>query len=578
MNSASSRSHLCLTISLSINEEQEKTESKLHIIDLAGSEMVRKTDATGLRFQESKHINRSLSALGNVIAALSPPPTLGQTPSPPVHVPYRDSKLTRLLQNSLGGNANSAILLAVSPCVHHLVETLSTLKFGERARRIQIQPYRGRLPPASDQRLAAATAEIQRLKKLVAAMEERTSFEEVRCLQCRQQVDNTAHYLEGDNTTHYLEVDNTKHYLEVDNTTHYLEVDSNKGGVSPEPPITDSHSFPVPPAVLEDTDPRCGVCGMSSDDSDRLMMMTGETLGQLFSCDGNCGMKFHPVCVGVIGGGGQFCSPEGEWFCLQCRTPFEEVQMLIRQERTPFEEVQVPSDPLLQYHWMRRERNRLLQSWQTDKQLFLSAEKRWRAEQERHDIDLIGLKQKHQIALQELEEKKVENRRLREIYEEAVIQFQQKQDLLHSSDRNLSLTNGQLQSKWKSLEIDMDHSTINNDNGNINGEEDIPRPWRRKPPSVIDVHQPMPSTNIPFPEDKPIVVLDPKPLLSSSSPERDVVRKGGGKRSCIVEERLDNDHSKFINPLKVKGNRIYSTIVIRIIKCVYLMHVYNVTT
>jgi hypothetical protein len=103
--------------------------AKLNLVDLAGSERVHASGATGVRLEESKRINRSLSSLGNVIAAL--------TTERRAHIPYRDSKLTRILEDSLGGNCKTVFLAMVSPAADALSETLSTLKFAHRAKSIQ---------------------------------------------------------------------------------------------------------------------------------------------------------------------------------------------------------------------------------------------------------------------------------------------------------------------------------------------------------------------------------------------------------------------------------------------------------
>jgi kinesin family member 5 len=95
--------------------------------------MVRKTQATGQQLEEAKTINKSLSALGLVINAL----TEDKQSS---HIPYRDSKLTRVLQDSLGGNAKTALLINCSPSSYNVNETLSTLRFGTRAKRITNKP------------------------------------------------------------------------------------------------------------------------------------------------------------------------------------------------------------------------------------------------------------------------------------------------------------------------------------------------------------------------------------------------------------------------------------------------------
>ncbi|ETP30448.1 hypothetical protein F442_20583 [Phytophthora nicotianae P10297] len=135
MNADSSRSHsvLILTLTKKHIATGTKVRGKLFVVDLAGSEKVQKTAATGVRMEEAKHINRSLSALGNVINAL--------TDERVKHIPYRDSKLTRLLQTSLGGNAKTHLLLTCSASIQHLDETLSTLRFGSRAKNIQNNPH-----------------------------------------------------------------------------------------------------------------------------------------------------------------------------------------------------------------------------------------------------------------------------------------------------------------------------------------------------------------------------------------------------------------------------------------------------
>lgn len=103
---------------------------KLNLVDLAGSERVRLSGATGQRLEESKQINRSLSALGNVISALTDSKNRQ-------HIPYRDSKLTRMLEDSLGGNCKTTMMAMISPALEAMVESLSTLKFANRAKNIR---------------------------------------------------------------------------------------------------------------------------------------------------------------------------------------------------------------------------------------------------------------------------------------------------------------------------------------------------------------------------------------------------------------------------------------------------------
>ncbi|KAL8109401.1 hypothetical protein AgCh_025480 [Apium graveolens] len=108
---------------------------KLMLVDLAGSEKVEKTGAEGRILEEAKNINKSLSALGNVVNAMTGPLGKGS------HIPYRDSKLTRVLQNALGGNCRTALLCCCSPSPRNVSESLSTLRFGARARHVKTSPH-----------------------------------------------------------------------------------------------------------------------------------------------------------------------------------------------------------------------------------------------------------------------------------------------------------------------------------------------------------------------------------------------------------------------------------------------------
>ncbi len=130
MNAHSSRSHSICTLNVRVVRATTGTVvSQLHLVDLAGSERAKKTQATGDAFQEGISINRGLLALGNVVSALS-----SRTPdSGHVHVPYRESKLTRLLKDALGGNGMTVMLACVSPAESNLEETINTLRFASRA-------------------------------------------------------------------------------------------------------------------------------------------------------------------------------------------------------------------------------------------------------------------------------------------------------------------------------------------------------------------------------------------------------------------------------------------------------------
>ncbi|XP_013089022.1 kinesin heavy chain-like isoform X1 [Biomphalaria glabrata] len=131
MNEHSSRSHSVFLIHVKQEnvENEKKLHGKLYLVDLAGSEKVSKTGAEGSVLDEAKNINKSLSALGNVIAALAD--------GNKSHVPYRDSKLTRILQESLGGNARTTMVICCSPASYNEGETKSTLMFGQRAKTIK---------------------------------------------------------------------------------------------------------------------------------------------------------------------------------------------------------------------------------------------------------------------------------------------------------------------------------------------------------------------------------------------------------------------------------------------------------
>lgn len=164
MNQTSSRSHSIFTISLEQMSKSENSNNnevirrgKLNLVDLAGSERQAKTGATGDRLKEATKINLSLSALGNVISAL--------VDGKAKHIPFRDSKLTRLLQDSLGGNTRTLMIACVSPASRDYVETLSTLRYANRAKNIHNQPRVNEDP--KDTMLRKYQEEIGRLKSLL---------------------------------------------------------------------------------------------------------------------------------------------------------------------------------------------------------------------------------------------------------------------------------------------------------------------------------------------------------------------------------------------------------------------------
>ncbi|KAL8140320.1 hypothetical protein V2J09_006341 [Rumex salicifolius] len=131
MNERSSRSHSVVTIHVQGRDLKSSamTHASLHLVDLAGSERVDRSEVTGDRLREAQHINKSLSALGDVIFALA---------SKSNHVPYRNSKLTQVLQSSLGGRAKTLMFVQLNPDATSYSETLSTLKFAERVSGVEL--------------------------------------------------------------------------------------------------------------------------------------------------------------------------------------------------------------------------------------------------------------------------------------------------------------------------------------------------------------------------------------------------------------------------------------------------------
>jgi hypothetical protein len=140
------------------NGEEHYRVGKLNLVDLAGSERQSKTGASGDRLKEATKINLSLSALGNVISAL--------VDGKAKHIPYRDSKLTRLLQDSLGGNTKTLMIAAVSPAADNYDETLSTLRYANRAKNIKNKPKINEDP--KDAMLRELQDEIKLLKDQLA--------------------------------------------------------------------------------------------------------------------------------------------------------------------------------------------------------------------------------------------------------------------------------------------------------------------------------------------------------------------------------------------------------------------------
>lgn len=159
MNETSSRSHAIFTITVQKVPKENRdaaTTAKFHLVDLAGSERSKKTGAVGEQFKEGVKINQGLLALGNVISALGLSNQNGTG-----HIAYRDSKLTRLLQDSLGGNSMTLMIACISPADYNSEETLGTLRYADRAKKIKNKPIVNEDPK---------TAEINRLKNEIQTL------------------------------------------------------------------------------------------------------------------------------------------------------------------------------------------------------------------------------------------------------------------------------------------------------------------------------------------------------------------------------------------------------------------------
>ncbi|KAI3381476.1 hypothetical protein SNEBB_001975 [Seison nebaliae] len=175
MNCDSSRSHTIFMINVetltstlpSANEKFVIRVGKLNLVDLAGSERQCKTDTTGMGFREAVKINLSLSALGNVISTLA----VGKAR----HIPYRDSKLTRLLQDSLGGHAKTVIIACLSRSACNYEQTLSTLRFAHRAKNIKNRP---RPNDTANELLRLYIEEIMKLKQKLINIRDISTYEE----------------------------------------------------------------------------------------------------------------------------------------------------------------------------------------------------------------------------------------------------------------------------------------------------------------------------------------------------------------------------------------------------------------
>lgn len=227
MNEQSSRSHSIFTIYIETSEDvpdgkggtaQRYRSGKLNLVDLAGSERQTKTKAEGQRLKEAAKINLSLSALGNVISAL----VAGEKN----HIPYRDSKLTRLLQDSLGGNTKTVMIAALSPADYNYDETLSTLRYASRAKSIKNKPVINEDP--KDALLKQYEDEIKQLR---AALQGTTAAPAIHSKSTEESVDDLMKKLakKGQNVR-VVSDDHDKQQQEMARKMDQLEAQLMQGG------------------------------------------------------------------------------------------------------------------------------------------------------------------------------------------------------------------------------------------------------------------------------------------------------------------------------------------------------------
>jgi len=170
MNDVSSRSHAIFTVTFTqatySSDLPCETVSKINLVDLAGSERASTTGAEGIRLKEGGSINKSLVCLGNVISALADMSSHSSS-SKKHYIPYRDSVLTWLLKDSLGGNSKTIMIATVSPAESSYGETLSTLRYASRAKNIVNKPVVNEDPNVK--LIRELRAEIRRLKAIITS-------------------------------------------------------------------------------------------------------------------------------------------------------------------------------------------------------------------------------------------------------------------------------------------------------------------------------------------------------------------------------------------------------------------------
>jgi len=491
MNSESSRSHFCCIVSIEKHTipASEKITSKIHLIDLAGSEMVRKTSAGGARLNEAKFINKSLSALGNVINAL----TLGSGGGPGAstsHIPYRDSKLTRLLQDSLSGNAKTLLILTLSLSSCHLQESIATLRFGERARKLKTVPkINTELTDASLKKallraekqlvvlnatIAELREEVKKKDKTIESLRLNGNKDHENCNHCRllkEENDKLIAALKNDAKSNASLSGSKAKTPKNKSKSKHKASPKMKREVDKMTPEEIQNRFDVSRVVTVDgsdttlkaeEESRCGVCRLNESETALLLQDTGEELGSYFTCDGNCGNRFHVKCAGEVAEDGTYTVPSGEWYCTSCAvddddsvtkapTTISPSKMPISVDDDNEEELNTPSlqnkgmkvpsgidnEAQIQqtmarlqaeYHAMRRERNRVLNQWQHEKRLQAVSEK-YREESERdRDEELITAKEVILKLQSDVLKAQKENNRLKTINDDILLNVEKQKE------------------------------------------------------------------------------------------------------------------------------------------------------
>ncbi|KAJ5492166.1 hypothetical protein N7453_010263 [Penicillium expansum] len=262
MNDTSSRSHAVFTITLkqihhdlSTDETTERT-ARIRLVDLAGSERAKSTEATGARLREGANINKSLTTLGRVIAALADPKKLRGPRKGKEQVPYRDSILTWLLKDSLGGNSKTAMIACISPADYE--ETLSTLRYADQAKNIRTRARvnQDQMSAAErDRQIAEMTETIRTLQLSVsqAALNQRASeASDERLEEYQQKVEKMQRLMEENKMVSECKIRQLQTENDALRMHLKLAVESLK---NPIPPITFEQRKPSMTSIQDENQP-----------------------------------------------------------------------------------------------------------------------------------------------------------------------------------------------------------------------------------------------------------------------------------------------------------------------------------